>query len=80
MSEKVLDLNPWITRVQKAKNAKEVFGIMDEFRKEDWTNEDRARIAKIYVRVLEKVGAPAPEDIAVVEEVKDDGPVWYEKM
>ncbi len=81
MAETTLDLNPWIARVQKAKSAKEIFSIMDDFRKHPWTDEDRARISKIYVRVLDRVGAPPPdENAASVEEDKNDGPVWYEKM
>jgi hypothetical protein len=74
------DLQQWIARVQKANNAKDVFRIMDEFRKGDWSDEDRARIAKVYVRVLDRVGAPAADQAAVIEEDKSDGPVWYEKM
>jgi hypothetical protein len=74
------DLQQWIVRVQKAKDAREVFRIMDEFRKETWSDEDRARIAKVYIRVLDRVGAPVADQAAVIEEDKNDGPVWYEKM
>lgn len=82
MAEKTLDLNSWIARVQKASNAKDVFGILKEFRKEQWTDDERARMAKAYIRVLERVGAPPPDETAAAAEEgeKNDGPVWYEKM
>jgi hypothetical protein len=76
MAEKTSDiLTPWISRVQKARDAREVLSIMDEFRRSPWSDEERARIAKIYV------GAPPPSDSAQgAEAEKNDGPVWYEKM
>jgi hypothetical protein len=80
VEQKPAELNQFITRVQKATSAKQVLSIMDEFRKVDWTDDDRARMAKAYVRVLDRVGAPPPDENAVVEEDKNDGPVWYEKM
>lgn len=80
MADKTTDIQQWITKVQKAQNAKEVFALLDEFRPGPWSDEDRAKMAKVYVRVLEKVGVPTTQ--AHVEEDADgnDGPVWYEKM
>lgn len=80
MADKTTDLQQWITRVQKAKDAREVYSVLDEFRPGPWTDDERAKMSKAYVRVLERVGAPAVE--AKVEEEADgnDGPVWYEKM
>ena len=78
--QKTMDLNQWIARIQKSDNAKTVLSIMDEFRKCDWSDEDRARIAKVYVRVLERVGISAADTAAAVEDQANDGPVWYEKM
>jgi hypothetical protein len=75
------DLADWIARVQKCKAARDVFALLQEFRKLPWSDNDRARMSKAYVKVLERVGAPAADDCAaeIVEE-KNDGPVWYEKM
>ena len=53
--------------------------MLDEFRPGPWSDEDRAKMAKAYIRVLERVGVTTSEQ-AEVEELKDDGPVWYEKM
>jgi hypothetical protein len=80
MADKTTDLQQWISRVQKATSAKEVYATLDEFRPGPWTDDDRAKMAKAYIRVLERVGASVPD--ATVEEEADgnDGPVWYEKM
>ena len=81
MAEKAPDFITWTTRVTKASSAKEVFALLDEFRKADWTDEERSRMAKVYMRVLDRVGGLGPEDVpAEVLPDKDDGPVWYEKM
>jgi hypothetical protein len=80
MTEPKLDVNSFITRVQKASSAKDVLAVLDEFRPLPWSDDDRARMAKAYVRVLERVGAPAVENKQHVEEEANDGPVWYEKM
>ena len=82
MTQETLDLNSWITRVQKAGTAKDVLVILDEFRPLSWTNDDRARMAKAYVRVLERIGMPADaeQDDSVAAAAEEDGPVWYEKM
>jgi hypothetical protein len=80
MTDKTTDLQQWIARVQKAKSAKEVYSVLDEFRPGPWNEDERAKMAKAYIRVLERVGAPPPE-VAVEEEADgNDGPVWYEKM
>jgi len=80
MTEAKPDLNSYITRVQKANSAKDVLSVLDEFRPLPWSDDERARMAKAYVRILERVGAPAVENREHVEEEADNGPVWYEKM
>lgn len=80
MAEKTTDLQQWIARIQKAGSAKEVFATLNEFRPGPWTDEERAKMAKAYMRVLERVGRVAVEE--TIDDAKDgnDGPVWYEKM
>jgi hypothetical protein len=80
MTEKTTDIDQWIARVKKANNAKEVYATLNEFRPGPWSDEDRAKMAKTYIRVLERVGGSTADE--AVEEVVDanDGPVWYEKM
>ena len=74
------DLSAWLTRVGKAENAREVFQLLEDFRKQPWTDEERAKMAKQYMRVLDKVGVKDMGDLEPVEEKGPDGPVWYEKM
>jgi hypothetical protein len=80
MPQETLDLNGWITRVQGAKRTEDVFAILDEFRRLEWSDEDRAAMAKVYVRLVQRLGAPAAAGDATQDEGEDDGPVWYEKM
>lgn len=80
MADKTTDLQQWISRVQKATSAKEVYATLDEFRLGPWSDEERAKMAKAYIRVLERVGAPAAETTIEEEADGNDGPVWYEKM
>lgn len=80
------ELNKWIEKLKVAPNRTSLFSMLDEFRKLDWTDEQRAAVAKLYMRLLdllpqedEQKAAPAPAaaaatGAAVAEEV------WYEKM
>ena len=79
-----LDLDSWLKKVQAAKSRANVFAILDEFRPLAWTDDQRAAMARAYMRVVEKL---APEENTVAAAAKpaattsgDDGPVWYEKM
>lgn len=80
MADKPTEIQQWITRVQKASSAKEVFATLNEFRPGPWSDEERSRMAKAYIRVLERVGGGVPEETLDEAGDKDDGPVWYEKM
>lgn len=77
-----LDLKQWLTEVQAAKSRAEVMRILAKFRPLDWTDDQRAAMARAYMRVLETL---APEDssnavAAANADGGNDGPVWYEKM
>lgn len=80
MVEKTTDLQPWLARIQKCNSAKEVFATLNEFRPGPWSDDDRAKVAKVYIRVLERVGGGGIQE--TIDDVADgnDGPVWYEKM
>lgn len=80
MAEKTTDLQQWIARVQKSTSAKEVYATLDEFRPGPWSDEERAKMAKVYMRVLERVGGSTGDDAAEEVVEANDGPVWYEKM
>lgn len=74
------DLSAWLSRVGQAASAREVFQLLEDFRKQDWTDEERSKMAKQYIRILDKVGVKDMGDIEEVEDKGPDGPVWYEKM
>jgi hypothetical protein len=80
----VEDLTPWLNRVKGASSRKDVFEILDQFRKVEWTDEQRSVMSKLYIRMIERLGnASEPDDksaVAAAPAHEEDGPVWYEKM
>lgn len=80
-----LGLHDWLGRVSKAGTRKEIFAILDQFRKSSWTDEECAQMSKHYIRMIELV-KPDPSDNAdaavdaSAQAEGADGPVWYEKM
>lgn len=48
-----LDLNSWLNRIRQAETRAQVFAILDEFRPLPWTDEERAQMAKLYIRLLD---------------------------
>lgn len=81
------DLTPWLNRVKKASSRADVFSILDQFRKVEWTDEQCAAMGKLYIRVLERVGKIGAQDDANTATAassaaanEENGPVWYEKM
>ena len=77
------DLDSWLKKVLAAKSRADVFRVLEEFRPLDWTDEQRAAMAKTYMRVVEQLapgGGAAASSVAVETDSGADGPVWYEKM
>jgi hypothetical protein len=75
-------LQDWLKRVQAAKSRSELFAILNEFRPLEWTDDERATMAKSYIRLLDGM-KEEPESTKGAESEKSegaDGPVWYEKM
>ncbi len=76
-----LDLDGWIKKAQKSGTVADLLKVMAEFRKQGFNDEDCSKMAKAYMRVMDKVGknyvAPAADE---AQAVGNDGPVWYEKM
>ena len=75
-----LSLTDWLSRISDAKQAKDVLTVLEEFRKQNFSDEDRSKMAKHYVRILERLGGFPDTSAAQVEDEGPDGPVWYEKM
>jgi hypothetical protein len=62
-----MDLDSWLIKLKQANSHKEVFCILDEFRTFDWTDEQRSKVSKLYMRMLENLGTPtefAPQEAA----------------
>ncbi|HEY9756785.1 MAG TPA: hypothetical protein V6C97_16590 [Oculatellaceae cyanobacterium] len=86
-----MDLDAWLAKIKQARSHREVFSILDEFRKGEWADAQCSKMSKLYMRVLENLGPPDSDDLAAAsaESTKsagsgntpvNDGPVWYEKM
>ena len=74
-------LENWLTEVQAAKTRQEVFTILDQFRALSWTDVERASMARLYMRVLEKLKDEPGSKTSSFDETSDqDEEVWYEKM
>lgn len=86
MTDTTLTLNDWMEKISKAKTRKEIFSILDQFRVLEWTDDERARIAKHYIRIIDNVAKGEPDDDTTSDANNkpvaegEDGPVWYEKM
>jgi|GEM_PF-668982 len=64
--DKNKDLNIWLARVKQAKTRKEVFRILDEFRKHEWTDVQCQTMSHLYIRLVDLM--PPEEDDAPPEE------------
>ncbi|MFX5214482.1 hypothetical protein ABTC92_18660, partial [Acinetobacter baumannii] len=51
-----MDLDGWLAKVKQARSHSEVFAILDDFRKEDFADDQRSKMAKMYMRILENLG------------------------
>lgn len=63
-----LDLESWLRQARAPKSRAEILRLVDQFRPLEWTDEQRAAMARVYVRALSKLppedamaSAPAPK-------------------
>ncbi len=81
MVETKLSLDEYLTRILKIRKADELLKVLDEFRRGDWTDLERQKVAHTYMRVLDSMPKAMVETAQKPEQAPvDDGPVWYEKM
>lgn len=83
------DLNIWLARVKQATSRAQMFKILDEFRKHEWTDVQCQTMSHLYMRLLQffedeedptdTTGGDAAAT-ATGGVPANDGPVWYEKM
>lgn len=77
--DKNKDLNIWLARVKQAKTRKDVFKILDEFRKFEWTDVQCQTMSHLYMRMIDLM--PPEEDVyevasvAMKEDTKSGGAV-----
>lgn len=69
--DKNKDLNIWLARVKQAKTRKEIFRILDEFRKQEWTDVQCQTMSHLYIRMIDLM-APEEEDIPAEAAVSSD--------
>lgn len=77
------DLEAWLKKVHAAKSRADVFRVVEEFRPLTWSDEQRAVMAKTYIRAVENLAAGSESTAGAAApsvEAGADGPVWYEKM
>ena len=63
--DKNKDLNLWLARIKQAKTRKDVFRILDEFRKFEWTDVQCQTMSHLYMRMIDLM--PPEEDDSEVE-------------
>ncbi len=63
--DKNKDLNLWLARIKQAKTRKDVFRILDEFRKFEWTDVQCQTMSHLYMRMIDLM--PPEEDESDLE-------------
>ena len=63
--DKNKDLNIWLARVKQVKTRKDVFRILDEFRKFEWTDVQCQTMSHLYMRMIDLM--PVEEDSSELE-------------
>lgn len=80
------DLPVWMDRVSRCSTRKQVLSVLDDFRKQTWTDDECSQMGRHYIRLIYDMpdgtdSCDQAEQAAVESEGStDDGPVWYEKM
>lgn len=82
MTTKLPNLDDWIERIKQATSIDQVWKFLAEFRRQEWTPEERAKIFHTYIKVVDTLSKAAPKskNEKVAANSANDGPVWYEKM
>lgn len=84
MAENPASIDEWVLRIQKTRKTTDLLRLLEQFRKGDWTAQERQLVAHTYMKVLESITKNSSELLRKPEEVTsgsgNDGPVWYEKM
>jgi hypothetical protein len=52
MSDTKTELKAWINEINSATTSLQIFNMLEDFRIGNWSDEDRAQIAKVYIAAL----------------------------
>ncbi len=82
MAETKASVDDWVTKIQQTRNGRELLKILEQFRKLDWTDQERQKVSHTYMKVLDVILKSSQDTLKKAEETSsaNDGPVWYEKM
>lgn len=74
----------WMEKINRCKGRKEIFAVLDDFRKHEWSDEECSQMGKHYIRIISAMPEEKSSDDDKAKggegEKEADGPVWYEKM
>ncbi|MBA3855402.1 MAG: hypothetical protein C0507_00710 [Cyanobacteria bacterium PR.3.49] len=71
--DKNSDLNIWLARVKQAQTRKDVFRILDEFRKHEWTDVQCQTMSHLYIRLIDLMPPEEGGDLEVASvSIADD--------
>ncbi len=76
-------VDDWVVKIQKTRSGTELLKILEQFRKFDWTDQERQKISHTYMKMLDGIlKGSVTETLKKAEAAvaANDGPVWYEKM
>ena len=80
MTTKV-SLDSWIERIRAVGSVDNLWALLDEFRRDDWTDTERAKMSHAYMQKLASIlRASGTSGKKAAQVAANDGPVWYEKM
>ena len=61
-----MELQDWIAKIKQARRREDMFAILDEFRKHEWTDEQCSTVGRLYIRLLDGLKSNVDETAAAV--------------
>ena len=69
-----MELPDWITKLKQARSREEVFAILEQFRAQEWTDEQRATVSRLYIRLLEGLKSKGDGPVPAPSQAKEPAP------
>lgn len=57
-----MELDVWLAKIKQARSHREVFAILDDFKKFDWEDAQCSKMSRLYMRILENLGMANADD------------------